>query len=297
MAAEPSVRLLGDATAQTTAQMTGRTAVELGRWLLGALLALLWLAALLVVWRRMAGALSRPLPPPALITVGVLLASAAAAARLTWRRLPGRSGRVGVFWLMALLPTAAILTFAAALSVRETALGPLAVFWTLLVAEELWAWRPAAWTGLRAGLPAWRQRVDPAQGPTPHAASIELAADVPAKAVSSDAAPPDALLRSGVPGDDVLQQLTRSLARDGSEQISGWLRAPFLPDQRTASVHVAFCPPFVATPELSVEQLDGPPARIKTAQVLPHGARLDLKLAATADEAATVLLQFSARCE
>jgi len=295
MAAEPSVRLLGDATAQTP----GRTTLELGRWLLGALLALMWLAALLVVWRRMAGALSRPLPPPALIAVGVLLASAAAAVRLTWRRLPGKSGQSGVFWLMALLPTAAVLTFAAALSVRETALGPLAVFWTLLVAEELWAWRPAAWTRLRARLPAWRRRVDPAQAPSHHAhtASTELAADVPAKAVSSDAVLPDALPRSGIPGDDVLQQLTRSLARDGSEQISGWLRAPFLPDQRTASVHVAFCPPFAATPELSVEQLDGPSARIKTAQLLPHGARLDLKLAATADEPATVLLQFSARCE
>ena len=58
---------------------------------------------------------------------------------------------------------------------------------------------------------------------------------------------------------------------------------------------MAFCPPFAATPELEVEQLDGPEARIKTAQLLPYGARLDLKLAAAAEEPTSVLLQFSAR--
>ena len=36
-------------------------------------------------------------------------------------------------------------------------------------------------------------------------------------------------------------------------------------------------------------------ARIKTAQLLPYGTRLDLKLAAAAEEPTNVLLQFSAR--
>ncbi len=65
--------------------------------------------------------------------------------------------------------------------------------------------------------------------------------------------------------------------------------------QRTGSLHVAFCPPFTATPELVVEQLEGPEARMKTAQLMPYGARLDLKLAAAAEEPTSVLLQFSAR--
>jgi hypothetical protein len=46
-----------------------------------------------------------------------------------------------------------------------------------------------------------------------------------------------------------------------------------------------------------VEQLEGPEARIKTAQLMPYGARLDLKLAATAEGPCSVLLQFSARAE
>ena len=97
------------------------------------------------------------------------------------------------------------------------------------------------------------------------------------------------------PPEEVLQQLTRSGAADGSEQLAGWLRVPFAPGQRTGSVHVAFCPPFNRTPELVVEQLAGPEARIKTAQLLPYGVRLDLKLNAAGEQPASVLLQFSAR--
>ena len=74
---------------------------------------------------------------------------------------------------------------------------------------------------------------------------------------------------NAVPPEGVVQQLTRSRAANGTEEISGWLRTSFAAGQRTASVHVAFCPPLGATPELSVEQIDGPEARIKTAQVLP----------------------------
>ena len=66
--------------------------------------------------------------------------------------------------------------------------------------------------------------------------------------------------------------------------------------QRTASVHIAFCPPFAQTPEVSAEQTAGPPARLKTVQVLPYGARFDLKLAAACPESADVLLEFIAEC-
>jgi hypothetical protein len=69
----------------------------------------------------------------------------------------------------------------------------------------------------------------------------------------------------------------------------------FTAGQRTGSIHVAFCPPFAAVPEVEVEQIDGPEARIKTAQLLPYGVRLDLKLAAASEEPTSVLLQFSAR--
>jgi hypothetical protein len=100
-----------------------------------------------------------------------------------------------------------------------------------------------------------------------------------------------------IPLEEVTQQLTRSTAADGTEELAGWLRIPFAAGQRTLSVHLAFCPAFAHTPELIVEQLDGPGARIKTAQVLPYGARFDLKLHAAEEISAAVMLQFTARVE
>ena len=142
---------------------------------------------------------------------------------------------------------------------------------TLLGAEESWAW---AWRLRHSiSLPVPRP---PSRAPTPRA-RLSLDPDV------------------AVLSEDVTQQLTRSQAADGVEELSGWLRTAFAAGQRTGSLHVAFCPPFAVTPELEVEQLDGPEARIKTAQLLPYGARLDLKLAAAAEEPTSVLLQFSAR--
>ncbi len=110
---------------------------------------------------------------------------------------------------------------------------------------------------------------------------------------SHAASMPDADI--GVLSDNVTQHLVRSKNADGAEQICGRLRIAFAAGQRTGSVHVAFCPPLAATPDLEVEQLDGPEARIKTAQLLPYGARLDLKLSAAATEPTGVLLHFSAR--
>ena len=141
----------------------------------------------------------------------------------------------------------------------------------LLAAEESWAW-------------VWhiRQRSAPS---VLHTRSLAPTAHTPLS-LNPDVAvlPPQ-----------VTQQLTRSQAADGTEELSGWLRTAFAPGQRTGSIHVAFCPPFATTPELEVEQRDGPEARIKTAQLLPYGVRLDLKLAAASAEPATVLLQFSSR--
>jgi hypothetical protein len=98
-----------------------------------------------------------------------------------------------------------------------------------------------------------------------------------------------------IPPAEVLQQLTRSQAADGTEELFGWIRLPFAVGQRTGCIHVAFCPPLCVTPEVTVEQIEGPDARIKTAQLLPYGARFDLKLAAAAESSTTVVLQFLAR--
>ena len=257
-----------------------RPAAELSRWSAGTLAGLLWLAAVVLLWRRLAGALSNPLELPVLLGAGTLIAAAAAAVRLLGFAAWSGDKPWSDLWAACSL-SAAVFGIGAALSLPGAAPGGLVAFWGILVFQECWAWRSIA--GLRlppaAGAVAKRLRqvrVDPAQAVSPHSVPLPLP--------SGD-----------VPADEVTQQLTRSRASDGSEALAGWLRVPMARGQRSTNVHVAFCPPFPRTPRLAVQQVDGPTARIKTVQLLPYGTRLDLKLAHRGEEAAAVLLQFSAQ--
>ena len=259
-----------------------RAAVDLRRSLACALVGLLWCAAVLVGWRRLAGALERPLNPAGLLLLGLVVVAAAVGIRSLWHRLPTPRE---VSWLkqvmLLLLPTLAVLMLGAAVSVQGTNTGGLVAFWALLAAGELWAWQPIV-----RQRPSHRPETAPAADPPPTTAAVD-------RTPSENPLPAESPWV--IPADDVLQQLTRSQAANGSEQLAGWLRAPFAAGQRTTNVHVAFCPPFAKTPQVSAEQLDGPSVRVKTAQLLAHGVRLDLKLASAADTTQTVLLQFTAR--
>ncbi len=91
----------------------------------------------------------------------------------------------------------------------------------------------------------------------------------------------------------VVQRLIRSRTADG-ERVEGWLRTTLLPQERNITLHVAFCPPLDETPRLIVRQISGPASRIKPAQILPYGLRLDLKRISAATETAEVVIAFSA---
>ncbi|MEI8375693.1 MAG: hypothetical protein WCJ35_22960, partial [Planctomycetota bacterium] len=96
------------------------------------------------------------------------------------------------------------------------------------------------------------------------------------------------------PAADVLQQLTLHITAEGGQELSGWLRMPLVAGQRTGSLHVAFCPSFSRMPQVQAETVSGPDCRIKAAQVLPYGARLDVKLDEPAREDESVLVWFHA---
>ena len=281
-------------TAQRAMNLVGATAANVGsdrpaailaRWTAGTLVGLLFAVAVLVLSRRLAGALSTALDTASLSAVGVTRAVMAGAARRLWRVAAPRLGPSAADGVVAVLPSLMLAACGGALCLPGTPGVGLVIFWGLLIGEELWAWRRIAGEKVRRKRPPVQQIPQPEQEPEPVAAS-------PDEPPSQPLPPPAA---SAVPGQDVLQQLTRSQTAEGVEQLSGWLRTPFSVGQRTASVHVAFCPPFPKTPQLEVEQLDGPPSRIKTAQLLPHGTRLDLKLTRAAEMPMAVLLQFSAR--
>jgi hypothetical protein len=91
----------------------------------------------------------------------------------------------------------------------------------------------------------------------------------------------------------VTQQLVRLRGVDGSETISGCLRANFAAGERTTYLHVPFCPPLEGTPECAAETIDGAAARVKVSQVLRQGARLEVRLDKVAIEPQEVVIEFS----
>ena len=265
----------------------GAALPNLSRVAAAAALGLLGAAALTVFARRFVGALETSLETPTLLVAGLLVAVVAAAIRLGWfsPMAGSRSRRLDRAVMAA--TSAAVAALGVGLCLPATPTLGLFLFCTLLAAGESWAW---AWHIRHCATSTSSQvkravRLDAAHATVSHAGR----GGKPSHAVSA-LDPALACLP-----EDVTQQLTRSHAADGTEELSGWLRMPFAAGQRTGSVHVAFCPPFAATPVLEVEQSDGPETRIKTAQLLSYGARLDLKLAVAAEEPTTVLLQFSVR--
>jgi hypothetical protein len=230
-----------------------------------AVLGLLCCAVVLVVCRRLAGALHAPASPTTLLAVGILAASLCAAFRLT-----PRDGRRWQQRLLAAVPTVTLFALGIALSIPGVRLVALVALWGPMLAEEGWA----VWRGYH---PTRRATPTPARVPAPMSSVAAAVAVVP---------PTDA---------DVTQQFVRSRAADGSETLSGWLRLCFAAGQRQTTAHLAFCPPFAQTPTLNVIQVTGPAARVKTAQVLPYGARLEIKLAVPAGQSVALRLQFTAR--
>ena len=263
----------------------GRPTAELVRSGAVAFAGSLLAVALVLGWRRLSGELTRPLATPMLLVVAVSIAISAAAARVAWQYQRLSRAPTGLGRLVSPALSLAVMILAASISLPGTWAVGLCLFWGILAVEEAWAWKryPVALgrrladraTDRNTGLPAKSERSQPSNlNPIPNVDTIHRP-----------------------PGEDVLQQLTRSRTATGCEVISGWLRVPVAVGQRSASVHVAFCPPFARTPKTSAEQLGGPDARIKMVQLLPYGVRFDLKLAAVSEVPDVLLLKFSAETE
>lgn len=241
---------------------------------------LLVVTAALLGWRRMDGAMTRPLDAAGLLIAAATLAAGAGLVRwaLWFSRRQRPPHRPAIFGSAAL--SVAVVGVAVAMSLPGSPPLGLAALWLFVGVEELWGLRPATWKwwpgrGASAPVCAPSLRAEETQGVTGPAAWPEGSAAEP-------------------PAENVSQQLTRSRASDGTETLTGFLRVPLAAGQRNSSVHLAFCPPFGRTPRVSLQQLAGPEMRIKVAQVLPYGARCDLKLVGMSEAAAVVLLRFTA---
>ena len=95
---------------------------------------------------------------------------------------------------------------------------------------------------------------------------------------------------------DVCQQWTRQTGESGEDVQTGWFRVSFAAHQKHASVNAAFCPPFQSVPKTELEIIDGAELTASVGVCYPHGARIDLTLAAPSPLEQTVLIRFTAKC-
>jgi hypothetical protein len=249
---------------------------QLARTVAGSLLAMLALAGVLICVRRASGALVEPLPAPVLVALGGLLALAAVAFRAAFLPATRRGTRAALYSNWA-APSAVLMLWAAGLSLHEASIGGLVGLWGLLLAEESWCWA--------------RVRQNAATLAEPNEVAAQASGALRQSA------------RSGVgatvldEGDEEIEAISQQLVRrrqlDGSQAIEGWVRAEFSPGQRHGAAHIAICPPLDRVPQCFAEQMDGPAAQIKIAEVLPYGARFEIKLDKPAEQATSVIVEFS----
>jgi hypothetical protein len=191
----------------------------------------------------------------------------------------------------------AMLVIAASLSLAGSNPVALFGFWAVIVGEELWAWRsllPLNSLLVKGAGQAARATYSPLPLREGQGVRAALSLAPPHAPTPADGDSIEELDEPTAPAADILQQLTLRTTVEGGQELSGWLRMRLSAGQRTGSLHVAFCPSFDEAPQVQAEAVSGPGCRIKAAQVLPYGARLDVKLDEPAAEDESVLVWFHA---
>lgn len=90
------------------------------------------------------------------------------------------------------------------------------------------------------------------------------------------------------------QRITRACQTPDGDVLHALLRCRLEPSQRLASVHIGFCPPFRAVPEITLRAVDGPDARVTLGENLAWGARIDVRLQQPCESATSCVLELVA---
>lgn len=282
----------------------------------GGLLSALAAGVLLLAMRRLFGALGAPLNGAALLTAGGAMSGLAAAAfaAAPWLRAdrpPEAARRDPLVVLCRWLVATSVVLFAVCVSLPRTPWPALVAFWVVvcpvpLMTALLW-WRDERQARLGRAPSAPGSTAVEKPAPAGGAAPAVVAARVINPATTVDAAsvldhPGAARLANDTetfepdePPDDTLRQrLERRREPDGRDRLHGWVRVDFATGARSATAHVAFCPPFAAPPQIAWEVTEGPEVRVTLGQALPFGARWDLKRSGPTAAAESVLLEIDA---
>lgn len=241
------------------------------------IVAILLSVGLLIAVRRLTGALTNDLPRSMMLLIAIGSTAILSSVRTAWRRsfpldvtAGGRASDLLIGWGSSL----ALLLLATGSCFPTNRTSDWLIWLPLLVADQLWRQ-----TFFDAGKP-WRH--------LSNFGSVKIS-----PLAASDFAQSD---RAAQPQDEKLvQRLFRLRDDHGRETIYGTLRADFQPGQRTAVVHIGFCPPLDYLPEIEAEPLEGfEDAKIKIVQSLAHGARLDIRLAEPAEDACRMWIDLAA---
>jgi hypothetical protein len=280
-----------------------------GRALTVASSSLLLMVGITLVARRCFGALIVPLDPTALLATGALLSIIAWSIRAAARHRISSRGRALSELSSAsdrlsdrfdqIAPAAALLMAGAALSLPGTPTLVLGLFWATIVLSQLDAQFGSRRNWARVLRSAGRQRNS--SETLPEGSSWRGRPDR-----SLADREPDGSRDIGEFGGEfgteandldehIIQQLTRVHDATYGEMMYGTLRADLEPNQRSISLHVAFCPPFAKVPQMDIEQATGSEAQLKIGQLLAYGARIDLRLQEAADEPQSVIVELSVR--
>jgi hypothetical protein len=216
----------------------------------------------LLASRRLAGALTAELPIAALMLTAIIAASVVFGGRLVWPENPLNRKRVDDAAM-------GVLAWGGSAALALVAIGCSFPF------GRAWDW--VVWLPIVA-LDQWqrqrflrRERVV-VRGPT----------------INGIANP-------GFVERTELQRVVRERDANGVEAIRATLRAEFAAGQRSATLHVGFCPPLAALPRVDVEACEGPEAEVKVSQAFAHGARLELRLSEAEKEACCVMVELMAK--
>lgn len=245
---------------------------------------LLGLGVLLFV-RRAAGGSLQALNGPALVLLGCFLSVSGALIRAVWGRMDAQPIRSKLGRLVWISVSASVLLLALSVSLPGSSTAALVALWLTIVAEEAavwgWLWRRGR---RRTNEPLQSGAVEEgAGGRVRRLEHVESKPDAPEKDIDRP-----------LPH-DATQSLIRQTDAQGVDVLTGQFRGQFRAGERTVFVHVAFCPPFARLPEVTCEQIAGPPVDIKVAQLQTYGVRLDVKLKRPSDEPAAVNVRLEAR--
>jgi hypothetical protein len=226
--------------------------------------ALLTLFGGVFVLRRWSGAFDQPLGGPGYLATALVSAGIAAAARMAaLKRHPHSLGNAADCLLWA-LPGAGALALLAAVTLPGTPAACVVLGWFGLATAEgvTWLLQLSTMLGLRRS----EQR---------HASGLAVAA--------TGGEVRDEELPAGL-----VQQMTRVRSEDG-ESIHALLVIDVPHGRPPSAVHLAFCPPFAAPPELAAHLLDGDAAAVRITRSETFGARVDLDWKGTAAAGRVVL--------